>query len=214
MNGVKFGNKHSITDWDLLMTARNIGDAEPCENYISIPGADGEKDLTEAFGEVKYKPRTLSPSFDMFHKPSDWLKLKDKITNYLHGKKMKVTYDTEPDYYFIGRCKVSNFSNDYTVGHITIEVYCSDPFKYKLNPTVVTNEVAEGNTYTYTNDRKTVVPKLTLSAAMQLEFNGNTYSFNAGTHTNLSIEFVEGENEIKVVSGSGTLTVEYQEARL
>ena len=27
MNGVKFGDKHSITDWDLLMTSKNIGDA-------------------------------------------------------------------------------------------------------------------------------------------------------------------------------------------
>lgn len=214
MNGVKFGDKHSIIDWDLLMTARNIGEAEPYENYISIPGANGEKDLTEAFGETKYKPRTLSPSFDMFQKPSDWLKLKDEITNYLHGKKMKVIYDTEPDYYYFGRCKVGGFSNDYTVAHITIEVYCSDPFKYKLNPTVVTNEVVVGNTYTYTNERKTVIPTLTLSAAMTLEFNGNTYSFNAGTYTNLSIEFVEGINEIKVVSGSGILTVEYQEAKL
>ena len=35
MNGVKFGDKHSITDWDLLMTSRGIGDAEPIENYIT-----------------------------------------------------------------------------------------------------------------------------------------------------------------------------------
>lgn len=214
MNGVTFGSKHSIKDWDLLMTARNIGDAEPYENYISIPGSDGEKDLTEALGEVRYKPRTLSPSFDMFQKPSDWLELKDEITNYLHGKKMRVIYDTDSNYYYYGRCKVADFSNDYTVGHITIEVYCSDPYKYKINPTVVTNEVSEGNTYTYTNDRKTVVPTLTLSAAMTLEFGGNTYSLGAGTHINLGIEFVEGENKITVISGSGTLTVEYQEARL
>lgn len=213
MNGVQFGDKHSITDWDILMTSRGIGDAEPDENYIKIPGANGEKDLTEAFGEVKYKPRTLSPTFDMFQKPSDWMALKDEITNYLHGKKMKITYDIDPEYYYLGRCKVVDFSNDYTVAHLAIEAIC-EPYKYKINPTIVINEVSAGNTYTYTNDRKTVTPKITASADMTVEFKGSTYSLSAGTYTALNIEFTEGENEITVVTGSGTLTVEYQEARL
>ena len=213
MNGVKFGDKHSITDWDLLMTARNIEDAEVDEIYVKIPGSNGEKDLTEAFGEVKYLPRTLSPTFDMFQNPTEWMRLKDEITNYLHGKKMKIIYDVDPNYYYYGRCKVTDFSNDYTVAHFTIEAKC-DPYKYKINPTIVTNEVSQGNTYTYSNERKTVVPTLTLSDAMTLEFNGNTYSLNAGTHKILGIEFVEGNNEITVTSGSGTLTVTYQEAKL
>ena len=213
MNGVKFGDKHSITDWDLLMTARNIGDAEPYENYISIPGSDGEKDLTEAFGEVKYKPRTLSPTFDMFHTPENWMRLKDEITNYLHGKKMKIIYDVDSEYYYLGRCKVVGFSNEFTVAHITIEAKC-EPYKYKLNPTTITNEVSAGSTYTFTNEKKAVVPTITLSSAMTLEFEGNSYSFNAGTFTNLGIEFKEGENKITVIEGSGTLTVTYQEAKL
>ena len=213
MNGVKFGDKHSVTDWDLLMTSRGIGDAQPYEIYVSIPGSDGEKDITEAFGEVKYMPRVLSPTFDMFHKPSEWMAIKDEITNYLNGKKLKIIYDVDPNYYYYGRCKITNFSNDYGVAHITIEAKC-DPYKYKLNPTVVTNTVTAGTTYSYTNDRKTVIPTLTLSAAMTLEFKGNTYSLNAGTHKILNIEFTEGINNIKVVTGSGTLTVTYQEGKL
>lgn len=213
MNGVKFGDKHSINDWDLLMTARNIGNAEPYENYVTIPGADGEKDLTEAFGEIRYAPRILSPEFDMFHKPSEWLQLRDEITNYVQGRKMRIIYDTDPNYYYLGRCKVTDFSTNYTVAHITIEAKC-DPYKYKINPTIITYQVSEGNTYTYTNERKTVVPTLTLDSAMTLEFNGKSYSLGAGTHNNLEIEFVEGENKITITAGSGTLRVEYQEARL
>lgn len=213
MNGVKFGDKHSITDWDLLMTSRNIGDAEPKTNYVEVPGADGTKDLTEAFGDIKYNNRTLSPTFDMFQKPSDWVTLKDKITNYLNGKKLKIIYDVDPNYYYYGRCRVTNFSNDYTVGHITIEAIC-EPYKYKLEKTVVENSVVAGTTYTFKNDRKKVVPTLILNANMTLQFNGNNYSLNAGTHKVLDIEFVEGNNEIKVIEGSGVLKVEYQEARL
>lgn len=213
MNGVKFGDKHSITDWDLIMTARNIGDAEPKTNYVEIPGSDGEKDLTEAFGEIFYKDRTISPTFDMFQKPSDFFILKDEITNYLNGKKLKIIFDTDPNYYYYGRCKVTGFSVDKTIAHLTIEAKC-DPYKYKLNPTIITNDVSAGNTYTYSNDRKKVIPTLELSSSMRLEFNGNSYSLSAGTHKILGIEFVEGNNTIKVVEGSGILTVTYQEARL
>ena len=36
MNGVKFGEKHTIIDWDLLMTSKNIGEAVPKTNFVTI----------------------------------------------------------------------------------------------------------------------------------------------------------------------------------
>lgn len=213
MNGVKFGDKHSIKDWDLLMTSRDIEDAQPDENYIKIPGFDGEKDLTEAFGEVRYLPRKISISFDIFKMPNEWVALKDEITNYLNGRKMKIIFDTDPNYYYYGRCKVVDFYTTYTVAHITIEATC-EPYKYKINPTSITRSVSVGNTYTYKNDRKTVVPTFTLDSAMTFRFNGTSYSLNAGTHKVLNIEFVEGDNNITIITGSGTLQVVYQEGRL
>ena len=213
MNGVKFGDKHSITDWDLIMTDRGYQDAEVDENYIKIPGSNGEKDLTEAFGEVLYSPRVLSPTFDILKKPTDFFQLKDEITNYLHGRKMKIIYDTDSNYYYYGRCKVKDFTIEKNLAHISIEAKC-DPYKYKINPTTITKQVSANNTYTYINDRKTVVPTLTLSSAMTLQFKSKTYSLNAGTHKLLDIEFVQGNNSIIVTEGSGTLTVSYQEARL
>ena len=59
-----------------------------------------------------------------------------------------------------------------------------------------------------------MVPTLTLSAAMTLEFNGTSYSIGTGTNKVLGINFKEGINTIKVISGTGTLTVSYQEGSL
>lgn len=213
MNGVKFDDKHSITDWDLLMTSKSIGDAEPKIITVEIPGSDGVKDLTEAFGEVNYNNRTLTFNFDLFQSPSEWWTLKEKISKYLHGKKRKIILDTDPNYYYFGRCKTITFSNDYTVAHLTIEFDC-EPYKYKLSETAVTNSVIAGTTYTYSNLSKSVIPTLVLSDDMTLEFGGNTYSLSAGTQKVLDIKFVEGNNSIKVTAGSGTLTVKYQEAIL
>lgn len=213
MNGVTFGDFHTINDWDLLMTSKSIGNAEPKTNYIQIPGADGEKDLTEAFCEVKYQDRTITTTFDMFQKPSEWMRIKDEIINYLNGKKVKIIFDIDPNYYYYGRCKVTSSSNTYNVGHLTIEAKC-EPYKYKVNKTIITKTVSSGNTYTYTNDRKTVIPTINSSAAMTISFNGSSYSLTAGDNNLLKIKFKQGNNDIKVTSGSGTLTVTYQEGRL
>ena len=133
-NGVKFGDKHSIDDWDLLMTNKSIPDAEPKTKEVDIEGANGKLDLTEWTGEVLFNNRTLTFTFDIFDSPSNWWPLKRKISNYLHGKKLKIVLDQDEDYYYYGRCKVTDFSNETTVAHITIECDC-DPFIYKIEVT-------------------------------------------------------------------------------
>lgn len=212
-NGVTFGEKHTINDWDLLMTSKTIGEAEPKTNYLEIPGRDGAIDLTEALGEVKYNDRNISFEFDMFQKPSSWWNLKKEISNYINGKKMKVILDQDPNYYYNARLQVDDFANEKAVGHISISGV-AEPYKYKKNVTTVTNTVEAGKSYTYTNGRKSVVPTLTLSAPMTIIFNGTSYSLNAGTLKVLGIKFTEGTNTISVANGSGTLTVTYQEGDL
>lgn len=209
-NGVTFGEKHTIDDWDLLMTSKSIGEAIPKTNYLEIVGRDGAIDLTEALGEVKYSDREISFEFDMFQKSSNWWTLKKEIANYINGKKMKVTLDQDPNYYYYARLQVDNFSNEKNVGHISISG-TAEPYKYKKDITTIENEVSAGNSYTYTNGRKSVVPTLTLSEAMTITFNETSYSLGAGTQKVLGIKFVEGENTIEVTNGSGTLTVSYQE---
>lgn len=211
-NGVTFGSKNSITDWDLLMISKSIGEAEPITNYIEIPGRDGALDLSESLGEVKYKNRTLTFEFDLFN-PISFYTTQREIINYLNGKKLKITLDQDPNYYFIGRCRVTGSSISKNLGHFTIECVC-EPYRYKQNITTISNNVTAGNSYSYKNDRKSVVPTLTLSSAMTLSFNGTSYSVGAGTNKILGINFKEGTNTITVTNGSGTLSVSYQEASL
>lgn len=211
-NGVTFGTKNSITDWDLLMVSKSIGEAEPITNYIEIPGRDGALDLSESLGEVKYKNRTLTFEFDLFN-PISFYTTQREIINYLNGKKLKITLDQDPNYYFIGRCRVTSSSISKNLGHFTIECVC-EPYRYKQNVTTISNNVTAGNSYSFKNDRKSVVPTLTLSSAMTLSFNGTSYSVGAGTNKILGINFKEGTNTITVTNGSGTLSVSYQEASL
>lgn len=209
-NGVQFGDKHSIDDWDLLMVDKSIGDAEPKIIDVDIPGSNSKLDLTEWTGEVLYNNRTLIFNFDIYDSPSNWWTLKREITNYLHGKKLKIILDQDKDYYYYGRCKVTDFSNETTVAHITIECDC-DPFVYKKETTIKTKTGI--GTLILSNARKRVMPKITSTESMQFTFEDKTFNVN-GTLQSPDIILKEGDNILEVTSGAGTLTVTYQEAEL
>lgn len=133
-NGVKFGDIHSITDWDLIMTSKSIGIPEPKTNEVEIPGRDGTLDIPDPSGEVKYNNRPISFEFDTFKPSSEWWELNRIISNYLHGQKLKVTLDQDPNYYYLAKVKVDKFSNDKNVGHFSISG-TAEPYKYKQNET-------------------------------------------------------------------------------
>lgn len=216
MNGVKFGDRHSIKDWNLLMIAKDIGEPSVITNYLQIPGRDGELDLTEALGEIKYSSRNLIFQFDIFHSPSDWWKLKSNIANYLHGVKHKIILDVDNKYYYLGRCEVSEFSHETNIAHITINCKC-DPYKYKHKITkrifnVKADEI--GKVLSVYNEKRKVVPMITVDKNITLKFKNYIYDFKEGDNVNLNILLDEGENIFEVISSPSNtvITFSYQEA--
>lgn len=209
-NGVKFGDKHSIKDWDLLMTGKSIPDAEPKIIDVDIAGSNGKLDLSEWTGDILYNNRILTFNFDIFDSPSNWWTLKRQISNYLHGKKLKIVLDQDAEYYYYGRCKVADFSNETTVAHITIECDCV-PFIYKKE--VTTKSITGTGTLILSNARKRVMPTITSNESMQFTYEGKTFTVN-GTLQSPDIILKEGNNIIEVISGTGTLTATYQEGEL
>lgn len=211
-NGVKFGNMHSIDDWDLLLTNKSIESPVPKIIQVDVPGSDGMKDLTEIFG-IKYNNRNLTFDFDIFSSRSDWFNLYQKIAQYLHGKKQKIILDVDSDFYYYGRCQISNFSNGHSVAHISISCDC-DPYKYKLEETELTQTVSEGSIYNFPNLFREIVPKIYLSSNLTFEYEGVSYSLSAGNHEILNISLKEGNNYFKITEGSGEMKLTYQEATL
>lgn len=213
MNTIKFGIKDSYDDFGLILNPKERPKPSPKYEYVSIPARNGDIDLTEAFGDVFYENLSYPLEFTVIDAINTWDSKLRTITNYLHGKKMKVTFSDDPDYYYLGRVTINELSSDRNIGLLSLE--CNfEPYKYKNEVTIKEYSVSAGNTYTFTNGRMKVVPTLTLSAAMTISFNGKSISLNAGTYKALDVEFVEGENDITITTGSGTLKAEYQEADL
>lgn len=214
MNGVKFDDKHSVTDWKLLMTYKNIGEAVLRTNYITIPGRDGYLDLTDVYGETNYDNRTLEFQFDLFDEPSTWWQTYDEIKAYLHGKNRKIILDVDNGYYYYGRCSVSALTHEKTVAHITITCNC-DPYKMLINETTVQENVSEGDIITLNNLYKKVMPVVESTGNIIFKFNNTNFNISEGTSFQ-SPDFTlgEGSNIVEIVSGTGTLKFTYREGIL
>lgn len=214
MNGVKFDDKHSITDWNLLMTYKNIGEAPLRTEYITIPGRDGYLDLTDVYGNSNYDNRTLDFQFDLFDSPENWWATYDSIKSFLHGKNRKIILDVDDDYYYFGRCSVSALTHEKNVAHITVSCNC-EPYKMLISETVVQDTVSEGDTITLNNLYKKVMPVVESTGNIIFKFNNTNFSVSEGTSfQSPDFTLVEGSNIVEIVSGTGTLKFTYREGRL
>ena len=212
MNGVTFGTLHSYNNLSLILTSKKVEAPTPKTLSVEIEGADGELDLTEYFGQVNYKNRKLTFEFSYVGQPSNFMTVFSNIQNQLHGKKMHVILDDDPNYYYNGRITVSEWKANKSIGSITVEID-AEPYKYKLNQTTVSRSVTDSDTIVLTNDFLHAVPSITASAAFTIVFNGVTTAASAGTFTIPTLELSAGSNSISV-TGTGTISFTWQEGRL
>lgn len=199
--------------WDIILNSKEIPLPTPKTSFVDIAGGDGTLDLTEAVtGETKYNDRTLKYTFTLKNKFEDLPGKISDIANYIHGKKFKIFNWDDLDYYFVGRLSINEYKIDRNVGSFVIEATC-EPYKYKRNITRFEHIIEGQKTIVCPNERKRVVPIITLDREMIIEFNDQTFVFSAGTHEILNIYFEKGFNELKV-TGSGTIEIQYLEASL
>ena len=212
MKGITFGELHSYRDLKLLLNKPEIGAPPVKKKELEIEGADGSLDLTDFFGRPTFGNVTHKFTFSSLVPRSEHLTLFTQIKNALHGQKLRIVLDDEPGFYYVGRCYVSPYTNEKGAAIISIECEC-EPYKYKLQPTVMSVAVNGTADITLTNSRKRAVPSITTTAAMTIAFDGGTWTPSAGTFTIPELELVEGVNNV-TVTGTGNITFTWQEGDL
>lgn len=132
MRGVTFGNIHSYDDLGLFMSDRPTIQLPEAKLFtVDIPGGDGYADLTESLvGEVKYENRELEFNFMIPADIDEQAEVYTKVYNAIHGKKLKIVLDEDPEYYYVGRCSIKPKTKD-AVMEFTIKADC-EPYKYEL----------------------------------------------------------------------------------
>lgn len=215
MKGILLGNYHTFNDFHLIMQSKEIASPTVKVKKIEVEGADSAIDYTDFFGEPKYEDMTHKFDFATIVPASEFLSLFSTVKNAVHGKKMRVILDDDPHFYYIGRPLVSQFTNDKNIGIVHIEIEC-EPYKYKLEKTVVSKVVDGTDDVVLTNSRKRAVPEVLIEAEESLNIvyqESNVWDLGSGSYTLPELELVEGEN-IVTVTGTGTITFTWQEGSL
>lgn len=214
---IYFGEYGTAERWDLVLASKGIGEAEPKEEYVDIPSGNGSIDLTEALtGEIVYDDRDLDFAFTICHPREEWEALLRDIKSKIHGRRMVIREPDDLGHYYIGRVKVDSVLPNRTIATLKVSAVC-EPYKLKNNVTVKQGTIGASGSMIMTceNDRKRVIPTITTSAAINISFEGNSISVNAGTFRMTNLVFVEGLNTMTITGAAGTVVeFEYQEGAL
>lgn len=212
MKGITFGSLHSFNNLHLILSQKTIGTPEPKREVVDIPGGDGVLDLTEFFGAVKYHNRQLSFEFSTMVPQSQFMDLFSQVQNALHGKKMRIILDDDPEWFYMGRIAVSEWKAEKNIGKLTVDCDC-EPFKQSIYTTTVTKVVSSNATIVLANDKMPVVPTITTTKEFLISFGGYNDLYPAGTFTIPELELWEGNNQI-YVEGNGSISFTYRKGRL
>lgn len=130
---------NSYTSFHMVPDGRPvIATPTPVTNFIDVPGAIGQLDMSEALtGYPLYGSREGNLSFIVLNDYEENQTWADRYANlcwHIHGKRLKMILEDDPNYFYEGRFTVDSWdtpnSNDFS--KVTIG-YTLDPYKYNVN---------------------------------------------------------------------------------
>ena len=206
---------NSLRDFGLAISNTDyIGQpVQNTSNIIFVPGSSKPLDLTDAtFGSQPFQYRPISIHFGGIEDPKEWDMRISMIRNLFEGKKVKLYFWTEQDWYWTGRVQITEFAHKRALGEFNFEIPFADPFKYKDIEIDVTS-TAQGITVDCPSCRMPVIPTITTSAAITVGFGTYTKQLAAGTHKDTNIKFTDCVNTLSL-TGAASVTIKYAEGSL
>ena len=231
-HSITIGDKNTWDDWHLISTSRPLVNPPPVKtNYVEIPGGNGILDLSTAMaGRPLYNNRTGSWEFYVENGFRDWSALYQGIMRYLHGQKLKVILEDDPDFYYEGRFAVNQWKSDpqrssvvidynvgpyklYTVGN---DEWLWDPFNFE------TGVIRYYKNLTVSGSRRVrvigemndTIPTIISSVSgMIVEYQGEMYTLSKGSNRIQQIVIHPGEQVLQFI-GNGIISIEFTGGRL
>lgn len=222
---------HTLDTWGLYIVNRQENEPPKPKTYtIDIPGGNGSIDLTDALlGKPVYSNRKITCELYLIEsRVMEWAALYSDIMAKIHGKRLRIEFDDDPAYYYIGRVSVTGWKSGRMHSRVTIECDC-EPFKYQKNsfgedwlwdPFDFVDGVITSNVFTIKGTTKItlevsqmpVTPTfraMNVTKAMTMTWDGTSYKLPTNTDVKFyDIVLPQGENEISV-TGTGELKIVY-----
>lgn len=220
ISDIYIDGKSVKNEYGLLLASKTISAPSVRTNMIVVPGRDGAIDATDALaGSPTYDTRIISISLFGIESISgkEWPDAVSDFCNAFHGKKVEVYFPEDSAHYYSGRLSVGEIKLDGGRQLLPVEIIC-DPWKYKNSETTVTRSdlSTEYKQLSLFNESRPVIPQITVEQDTTLLWKGSTITTSAGSHIFPDIRLSAGENilKAKVSSGTGVISVTYQEASL
>lgn len=232
-NSATLNGKHTFYDYGLYVTNTNpVAPPTPRTQYIQIPGRNGNLDLTEALtGYTVYDNRTITLKLGGKKNPELWPTFRRVFMNEIHGKIVKVIFDDEKEYYYIGRATVNaDWNQGHAIASFTVTIN-AEPYKYSITSTVEPWEwdsfsfvdgviqeyadlvVAGVLEYTVVGSEMPVIPEFIVTGNLIVEYEGTSYALNPGVNKIYDIVFLNQEYDL-TFTGTGTVSISYRRGRL
>ena len=207
MDGAKFGDRLSFENYEAIMNYARILPPSVKENYVDVAGGDSSIDLTEAVGGVVYDDGEIEFKFTLKDRNK-----KDQMKNDLHGKRMQIVLEREPEFYYDGRIRCTK--EEWNKG--LYELYFSakvKPYKYESIYKIHMEDVDGAKEIILQNTRMPTIPQITITGVISLVYEGMKYNMEEGVYQIPEITFFEGRNIINV-SGKGSIKFQYRRGQL
>ena len=213
LNDVLFNDISAMNDWNIVLTKSDITPPKVKTSIVNIKGADGILDLSEALnGDVIYDNRDIKLTFSLMDM-REYSTLISKISNAIHGKKVKLRFTIDDEYYYEGRAQISQWESSKNIGKIVVNVN-ADPFKYRLYETSNTFRLnGKEQVVHLQNDRMRVSPTLKVSGEITITYDKITRTLKAGEYQLVDLSLKEGDNVIKL-NGNGSVNISYRRGML
>lgn len=209
-----YRGKNTWDDWHLIPSSRPLVAPPSVRTKTQeIPGCNGTLDLTEILtGSPLYENRSGSMEFYVDNGYWPWSTAYSAIMAYLHGKRMKMILEDDPDWYYEGRFAVNQWRSDQSYSLITIN-YDLKPFKKSVKTYTVEASLAAntGKTLYVEGSVHAVNPMITASRNLTLTLRSDVFALSSGSHIYNNIFIQNGINEFNFLStASATVSLSYR----
>ncbi len=207
--GISIKGVHSYRDLGIEIADRKISIPEINRITETIPYQNGSYDFSSLNGEVTYKNRTLSYTFEIAEESTEKMEIeKQKILNWLSDVTNEKIYDDYiPGYYFIGSIDSYSWEEDFEYGKIVIN-FSVYPFKYRNIVARKEYDVFGSlNVSLNTDSSHKVMPKIISNSDFIINYNNISLAIGIGTFQDVNFTLAKS-NEF-IIEGTGKIIFEY-----
>lgn len=199
------------------LAACKVTKAQQMQTLVQVPGRYAPLDLSTALtdGQPYYGNATLAVRLESSEGDRVVRQTRiDELVNLVDGMSLHIVLPDHPNSYMVGRVQVQPEYNDLAHCAVAISAVC-EPWLYRSRETTVTLTASTtAKTATLSNTgRLAVVPTITVTGDVVLEYEGSSWGLSAGTHALPDLFLTSGDHVI-TYSGSGTVSFSYREAVL